>query len=263
MPADWNPAQYERFADERTRPFIDLLALIEPAPFDTAVDLGCGTGALTLLAANQFAVQHMLGIDNSPSMLAQAALIQQPNVSFVQADIGPWTSAGDHDLVLAIASLHWIADHPSVLQRWTAALRPGGQLAVQVPSNAEMTVQRVASSVAQREPYLSAFGGQPPADPVAINVLAPETYAQVLYDLGFARQHVRLQVYPHVLPSSRHVVEWVRGTTLVRFEKLLDPPVYRQFLADYERELIAQIGDREPFFFGFRRVLMWGRLPEL
>jgi trans-aconitate 2-methyltransferase len=261
VPADWNPTQYERFADERTRPFVDLLALVEPASFGTAVDLGCGTGALTQLAANQLAVQHMVGIDNSPAMLAQAASIQQPNVDFVEADIGPWTSAGDHDLVLANASLHWIGDHPAVLQRWTAALCPGGQLAVQLPSNADTASQRVAAEVAHREPYLSAFDGRPPADPVAINVLAPETYAQLLYDLGFARQHVRLQVYPHVLRSSRHVVEWVRGTTLVRFEKLLDPPLYQQFLVDYERELIAQIGDREPFFFGFRRVLMWGRLP--
>jgi trans-aconitate 2-methyltransferase len=149
-----------------------------------------------------------------------------------------------------------------VLKRWTAALRPGGQLAVQVPSNADAASHRVAATVAHREPYLSAFGGQPPADPVASNVLGPEVYAQLLYDLGFARQHVRLQVYPHVLPSSRAVVEWVRGTTLTRFEKVLDPALYQQFLAEYERELIAQIGDREPFFFGFRRVLMWGRLPE-
>jgi trans-aconitate 2-methyltransferase len=83
----------------------------------------------------------------------------------------------------------------------------------------------------------------------------------VLYDLGFTRQHVRLQVYPHVLPSSRHVVEWVKGTTLTRFEKVLPPELYAQFLVDYERDLVAEVGDRSPFFFGFRRVLLWGRLP--
>jgi trans-aconitate 2-methyltransferase len=194
-------------------------------------------------------------------MLAKAASIVQPNVAFFEADIGPWTSSRDHDVVIANASLQWVPDHPTVLRRWTAALRPGGQLAVQVPSNAEMPSHQAAARVAAREPYLTAFGGQPPADPVATNVLAPEVYAQLLYDLGFARQHVRLQVYPHVLPSSRHVVEWVRGTTLTRFEKVLSPELYEQFLADYERELLAEIGEHEPFFFAFRRVLMWGRLP--
>lgn len=259
--ADWNPEQYERFADERTRPFVDLLALIEPAPFQLGVDLGCGTGSLTALAANQLAVQRMVGIDNSPAMLAKAAAIGLPNVSFVEGDLGPWTSSGDHDLIIANASLHWVPDHATVLRRWTAALQPGGQLAVQVPSNAAMPSHLVAAQVAAREPYLSAFDGAPPPDPVATNVLAPEEYALLLYDLGFARQHVRLQVYPHVLPSSRHVVEWVRGTTLTRFEKVLEPALFERFVADYERELLAQIGHHEPFFFGFRRVLMWGRLP--
>ena len=93
-------------------------------------------------------------------------------------------------------------------------------------------------------------------------MLEPEEYAQLLYDLGFVDQHVRLQVYPHVLPSSRNVVEWVRGTTLTRFEKRArSADCSPQFLADYERELIAVIGDHEPFFFPFRRILMWGRLP--
>jgi trans-aconitate 2-methyltransferase len=259
--ADWNPAQYEQFADERTRPFVDLLGLIEPAAFGVAVDLGCGTGALTQLATNQLAVQHMLGIDNSPAMLAEAAALTHPNLRFESGDIGPWTSAGDHDLVIANASLQWVPDHVAVLQRWTTALRPGGQLAVQVPSNATMPSHVVAGRVAQREPYLSAMGGRPPADPVAVNVLAPEEYAQLLYDLGYVRQHVRLQVYPHVLPSSRHVVEWVRGTTLTRFQKLLSPELFDRFLADYEAELLATVGDRSPFFFGFRRVLLWGRMP--
>lgn len=260
-PADWNPAQYEQFADERTRPFIDLLELVEPAPFGLGVDLGCGTGSLTALAANQLAVQHMVGIDNSPAMLARTAEVDLPNLTFAEGDIGPWTSDADHDLIIANASLQWVPDHAAVLRRWTAALSDGGQLAVQVPSNASMPSHLAAIHVGEREPYLSACGGHPPPDPVANNVLAPEQYAQLLHDLGFSRQHVRLQVYPHLLPSSRHVVEWVRGTTLTRFEKVLEPELFQQFLVDYERELLSEIGEHEPFFFGFRRVLLWGRLP--
>jgi trans-aconitate 2-methyltransferase len=92
-------------------------------------------------------------------------------------------------------------------------------------------------------------------------VLRPEEYARLFYDLGFERQHVRLQVYPHVLPSTRHVVEWVRGTTLTRFEKRLEPDAYEAFVADYETELLKELGDHEPHFFPFRRILMWARLP--
>lgn len=260
--ADWNPTQYRKFADERAQPFRDLIAMIQPeVAGGRAVDLGCGPGELTAQAASTLGIADMVGIDNSPSMLASAAAHEAPGVRFAAGDIGEWTSAGDHDLVLAGASLQWVPDHAAVLRRWTAALAPGGQLAVQVPANAYMPSHTTADALAHTEPYLSAFDGAPPADPVAEYVLEPEQYAQLLFDLGFEQQQVRLQVYPHVLANTRDVVQWVRGTTLTRFQKRLPPALYEQFIADYEVALLAAVGDHSPFFFPFRRILMWGRLP--
>lgn len=261
--ADWNPEQYRQFAKERGQAFYDLLEMIEPAQLDRAVDLGCGPGELTAAAAAQLDVGEMIGIDNSPAMLDKAAEHVSANVRFEFGDIGEWKSTADFDLVLAAASLHWVPDHARVIGQWAAALRSGGQIAIQVPANSEQPSHVVAGEVAGREPYLSLFGPDgPPLDPVREYVLEPEEYAQILYDLGFERQLVRLQVYPHVLPSSRHVVEWVRGTTLTRFEKRLDAATFASFVDDYERELLAVLGEHEPFFFPFRRILMWARLPE-
>jgi trans-aconitate 2-methyltransferase len=274
-PTTWDPDQYQRFAAERAQPFHDLLALVEPDGIGRAVDLGCGTGELTALAAAHLGLEQvateplpehtapMVGIDTSPTMLAAAAAHASDTVRFEEGDIAEWTSAADHDLVLAAASLHWVPDHPAVLRRWTAALAPGGQLAVQVPANADAPSHVVAAELAASEPYRSVFGPEgPPPDPVAANVLAPERYAELLYELGFARQHVRMTVYPHVLPSSRHVVEWVRGTTLTRFAAVLPPEVYAEFLRDYEDRLLEVIGRHEPHFFPFRRIFLWGRLPD-
>ena len=259
---DWNPEQYRRFAAERAQPFHDLLALVEPGSIERAVDLGCGPGELTALAAEQLGIGAVIGIDNSPAMLDKAAEHTGPSVTFEAGDLGEWTSLADVDLVLAAASLHWVGDHAGVMARWTAALRPGGQIAIQVPANADMPSHVVARRVAEREPYLSMFGADgPPIDPVQAYVLAPEAYAQILHDFGYERQHVRVQIYPHVLPSSRHVVEWVRGTMLTRFEKVLAADAFDAFVADYETELIGMLGDHEPHFFPFRRILMWGRLP--
>lgn len=248
------------FADERAQPFHDLLALVDAGAVGRAVDLGCGPGELTVLLADRTGATDVVGLDNSPAMLSSAAEHARRGVRFVEGDLGQWTSGHDHDLVFASASLQWTPDHPAVLARWAAALAPGGQLAVQVPANAYMPSHTVAAEVAHREPFLSAMGGAPPADPVALNVLEPEEYAQLLHDLGFARQHVRLQVYPHVLPSSRDVVQWVRGTTLTRFQRVLEPELFERFVVAYEAELLRQIGDRSPYFFPFRRVLLWGRL---
>lgn len=259
MTVEWNPDQYRMFAAERAQPFHDLLGLIEPGSPRRGVDLGCGPGELTAFAARHLGTEVMTGIDNSQAMLAAAAAHEGDGLRFEFGDIAEWTGDVDHDLVLAAASLQWVPDHAAVLRRWTAALASGGQLAVQVPANACMPSHTVADEVAHSERFLSEFGPSgPPADPVADNVLEPEEYAQLLYDLGFERQHVRLVVYPHVLVSSRAVVQWVKGTTLTRFERRLEPDVYAEFLADYEQALINVIGDRSPYFFPFRRILMWG-----
>ena len=259
---DWDPEQYRRFATERAAPFHDLLDLLRPGPIRRAVDLGCGPGELTALAAERLDAGEMLGIDRSPEMLASAAHHAGPTVRFMAGDIATWTSDHDHDLVLAAASLQWVPDHADVLARWTAALRPGGQLAVQVPANAHAATHTVAAAVAATEPYLGAFGAAgPPPDPVADNVLAPEAYAQLLYDLGYEHIHVHLRVYAHVLPTSRHAVEWVKGTTLTRFRSTLPADLYGRFLVDYERELLAVMGDRSPCFFPFNRILFVARRP--
>jgi len=258
--AEWDPVQYQRFRVQRSQPFWDLIDLIEPDRFERAVDLGCGTGALTAAAAERLEVAHMLGIDSSLSMLAAAGAIDSLRVTFGEGDIGSWTGQGDHDLVLANASLQWVGDHPTVLARWVAALRPAGQIAVQVPANHDHHSHLASAYVATLEPFASAMGGDPPADPVAANVLAPEHYSTVLYELGIERPHVRLQVYPHLMPCSSSVVEWTKGTSLIRFFERLPAELHEPFVDAYRTELLARIGDHEPYLFAFKRILMWGRL---
>jgi trans-aconitate 2-methyltransferase len=97
---------------------------------------------------------------------------------------------------------------------------------------------------------------------VADNVLAPDEYARILYDLGCVDIDVDLHVYPHVLPSTRHAVEWVKGTTLTRFRSAMPADAYDAFLVDYERELVAEMGDHEPCFFPFDRILFTATRPQ-
>ena len=99
------------------------------------------------------------------------------------------------------------------------------------------------------------MGGEPPADPVAVNVLRPEQYAELLFELGLAEQHVRLQVYPHVLPTSAHVVEWTKGTSLTRFFARLPDELHEPFVEAYRKELLSRIGEAEPYLFAFKRIL--------
>ncbi len=257
--SDWDPVQYERFKAQRSQPFWDLVALVDPDGVERGVDLGCGTGELTAAAADRLDIAELVGVDNSPAMLESASEVASGRVRFEVGDIAAWTSAGDRDLVLANASLQWVPDHPTVLARWVAGLRPGGQLAVQVPSNGDHHSHLASAHVATLEPFASAFGGDPPPDPVVGNVLAPERYSALLYELGIAEPHVRLQVYPHVMPSTESVVEWTKGTSLTRFFKRLPAELHDPFVDAYRAELLARLGHHEPYLFAFKRILMWGR----
>jgi trans-aconitate 2-methyltransferase len=93
------------------------------------------------------------------------------------------------------------------------------------------------------------------------SVLAPEVYARLLYDLGFAEQHVRLQVYGHLLPSTGEVVEWLKGSYLTPFREGLAPAFYEEFLHRYRSRLVAALGDHRPYFYPFKRILGWAHRP--
>jgi trans-aconitate 2-methyltransferase len=252
----WDPDQYHRFRSEREAPFDDLLALLYPAPGGRVVDLGCGTGELTVRLHERLGAGETVGVDRSAAMLERARHGAVRGVRFELGDIGAFTDVGAWDVVAANASLHWVPDHPVVLGRVARALKPGGQLAVQVPANADHPSHRVAAEVALE--FAAALGGDPPPDPVR-SVLAPERYAELLDQVGFAEQHVRLQVYGHRLASTADVVEWVKGTSLTRFRARLDDATYDRFVAAYRARLLAELGDRRPYFYAFKRILIWAR----
>lgn len=252
----WDPALYARFAHQRAEPFWDLCSLLEPVEGPNVVDLGCGDGRLTAALHRRSGSVATVGIDASPTMLAAAQEHRSATLSFHQGDIARWRGEGV-DLVVSNAAIQWVPHHHQVLRRWRRGLAPGGQLAVQMPCNADHPSHRILRQVGSRW-----LGDAAPGDPVHENVWAPERYAQALHDLGFERQHVRLQVYGHLLDTSAQLVDWMRGTSLTRFAALLPGPRFDRFVEAYGHQLLAEVGEQRPYFYTFKRILLWGRLPR-
>jgi trans-aconitate 2-methyltransferase len=134
-------------------------------------------------------------------------------------------------------------------------VKPGGQLAFQVPDNFDHPSHRSAEEAASHEPFKSALGGV--VHPR--NVLAPEAYASILDRLGYAEQHVRLQIYGIRLDSRKDIVSWVEGSLLSEYRSRLPPALYAEFLKRYRQILFSKVPDERPFFFTYRRILAWGR----
>jgi len=243
----WNPDQYEKFKDERKQPFRDLMALVEPRPHMRIADLGCGTGELTRELHDHLHAEETLGIDNSETMLLKSSAFGNELLRFERGDIEAFVTDRPFDLIFSNAALHWVPDHESLFRRLTSFLTAHGQLAVQMPANEDHPSHAIAAELAFR------MGEHPRRS----DVLPIVRYADVLHTLGFQRQNVRMQVYGHLLESTQAVVEWVRGTLLTDYEKRLGAEKFARFLRLYRERLIDALGDRRPYFYTYKRILLW------
>ncbi|MFC9998944.1 class I SAM-dependent methyltransferase [Nocardia sp. NPDC127526] len=113
------------------QPLLDAAAI---GPADRVLDIGCGNGQLTRLAARRAASGAATGVDLSGPMLARAreraSIEGLANVSFEQGDaqVHPFRAAS-FDAALSRAGIMFFADPVAAFTNVARALRPGGRLA--------------------------------------------------------------------------------------------------------------------------------------
>src|SRR6476619_7216743 len=113
----WDPQQYGRYADERGRPFLDLIDRIGVRAPRGVADVGCGPGTLTALLAQRWPSALVEGIDSSAEMIDTASPLASPRVSFRVVDAAYWQPAADTDVIISNATLQWVPDHREVVRR--------------------------------------------------------------------------------------------------------------------------------------------------
>ena len=267
----WDPEQYLKFQSERFAPFDDLLAMLDVRPGLRVLDLGCGTGELTDRLAVQLRDSDVVGIDASTEMLARARPLARPGLRFEQRTIEamcgePQTSGGREpparriaaqwDLVFSHAALQWVDGHAALIPTVFALVAPGGQMAVQMPSNHDHASHILIRETAGEEPFRAALGGWIRSAPV----LSIDAYAAILYTSGAARIEVVERVYPHVLENADAIADWVRGTALVPYLERLRGDLGDMFLVRYRDKLRAH-WPTSPVFYPFRRILFVATKP--
>lgn len=253
MPDAWSPEQYNKFKEQRSQPFHDLLKMVKPRPGMRVLDLGCGTGNLTKHLHEQLRASETIALEASENMLAQAKLNEGGGLRFVHGRIEDFIFEGKFDLIFSNAALQWVQGHAAVFSRLAEHLAPGGQLAIQMPYDGESIYQVISREVAAE--FRDALVGFVRR----LETHSPEEYARILFRLGFAEQEVVLRVYPHVLASLASVVEWYRGSLLTEYESRLDPESFARFVARYGEILQQRVEDTRPFFFPFPRILLWAK----
>jgi trans-aconitate 2-methyltransferase len=230
--ADWSPATYLKFEDERTRPARDLLAQVRSEAVRKVVDVGCGPGNSTELLAARYPGAEVIGLDSSPAMLAEARR-RLPDVRFELANADVWVPGSDVDLVFANAIYQWVPRHLEHLPRVLAALPAGAAMAVQMPDNLAEPTHRLMHEVALAGPWSERLAGAA-RDPLPRASL----YYDALRPMA-ARLDIWRTTYHHALHGPEAIVEFVRSTGLRPFLDPLSESERRQFIAAYTAEIAA------------------------
>jgi len=243
----WNPELYHKFRSERSAPFDDLMDLVVLSDGLRVIDLGCGTGELTRMLADRLPGSDVLGIDSSPEMLEQAKSKEREGLRFELGSIQD--VSGEWDLIFSNAAIQWVDGHEELIRALFNLLSPGGQIAVQLPSNHNHETQLIIHELAKEPPFASALGGWVRKSPV----LSIGAYAEILYECGGMDINVFEKVFPHVLNDADAIADWLAGTMMRPYLSRLSAELQARFMDTY-KERLRRIYTKDPVFYPFRRI---------
>lgn len=268
---EWDPGTYLQFADERSRPFADLVARVGAKHPQRVIDLGCGPGQLTAGLADRWPDAAVEGLDASPHMIARAAEHDRPNLRFTEGTVQDWLAARSgadgrpseaYDVIVSNATLQWVPGHRELLPRLVDALAAGGWLAFAVPGNFGEPSHQLLRELAAEEPYAphTAHLGYPASSSAA-------DYLGVLLTAGCTVDAWET-TYLHVLSGPDPVFRWIAGTGARPVLQALPEANRAAFEEEYRRRLqtayppTSGFGDQARTVLPFRRIFCVARAPQ-
>jgi trans-aconitate 2-methyltransferase len=163
MTTDWDASTYDRLAVPQEEWAREVLSRLPLEGDETVLDAGCGSGRVTKLLLERLPRGRVVGVDGSPSMVAEAreALASYGDrVEVVESDLLDLELPEPADAAFSNATFHWIADHERLFRRLHAALKPGRPLVAQCGGEGNVAEWRQATeAAAESPPFAPAFAG--------------------------------------------------------------------------------------------------------
>lgn len=228
---DWDARRYREHAGFVSELGLPVVALLDPRPGETILDLGCGDGDLTARLAGLGC--DVVGIDASPDMVAAA---RGKGIDARVLDAVDLATAEElrecFDAVFSNAALHWMHPMQAVARGIARVLKPSGRLVAELGGQGNVT--RIRSAIYQALESRGVSG--PQWDPWYFP--APDEYSRLLGGLGFDIESVEHFERPTDLPSG--ITEWIESVARP-FLNAVAPGAQREFLSDVEDRLAGAL----------------------
>jgi len=255
----WNGHEYDAVSRQRFAVGDLLIRLAGVRPGEDVLDVGCGTGELTLKLAKIAYPGQVLGIDNAPGMIevalskAEAADIQ--NLAFWVCDMRDLNLVDEFDVIFSNSALQWVWEQETVLAALFRALRPKGRLALQFTAKdfsppLLIALDKVAMAMIPDCPYRSGkypwFMGE------------VESYRRLVEAAGFLEVKVWREEWLLRFPAAEAAVAFFRAAGLQPYLAFLPEAAHATFCTRLAGELEAICGCRE-IELPFDRLFVLGR----
>lgn len=248
----WNPDKYNQFKAERYAPFYDVLAMIAIKPHLKVIDLGCGTGELTSMLTEKLPNAEVSGIDSSLEMLEEAKAFANNSLKFKQSSIEEQLETNQKwDLIFSNAAIQWVRHHQELFPTIIKSLNPGGQVAIQMPSQTENALNQILDGLVQEQPHQENLSGYRHISPV----LKTDEYAQILFENGAKSMTVFEKIYPIIAQKTDDLYNFISGSALPPYLEKLDGAIKENFIFEYKNRIKYRF-PKIPAIYPFKRIII-------
>jgi trans-aconitate 2-methyltransferase len=254
-PAEWDAGIYHRVSTPQVSWGKRVLNRLPLTGCETVVDAGCGSGLLTAELLKRLPHGHVIAVDQSANMLAEASAYLTPRfgerVSFVRADLQHLSLAEPVDAIFSTATFHWVLDHPRLFRALFACLKPGGRLVAQCGGGPNIApLRRRAEALLASSAYRQHAPGW--MDPWEF--APPEKTADRLAAAGFHDIETSLEAAPTTFSDASAYREFVTSVVLLAHLDALSDDLTRQAFMTEITDLAR--GDDPPFALDYWRLNM-------
>ena len=237
----WNAKDYEATSKPQYSVGLDLIDLLKIRDGMNILDVGCGTGGLTVKLAYLTPHGQVTGVDASEGMIKLARKNAQElgvkNVRFEKDDVRNLRFSSSFDVIFSNSALQWILTHESMFRSFRKGLREGGRLGIQLGAKGFIhdvitAMEEVITQLGLRKYYKSwEFPWYFPS---------VEEYEALLRRVGFVNVTVFVRDYVSRFRDANGVVDFFKGAGFHPYLSPLPEGKKRIFIEGFREKYTAK-----------------------